>query len=68
MRNGKSSLELKIHQFLHENVGSTNLTISDAAVLHFHLVGSAVPILEIGFIRFLRNMGVPFLGSRICRW
>jgi hypothetical protein len=53
------TLEQIIEQFLEEKVGLGLLSIPEVARLHFHLVDSTVPLLHIGYVRFLKSCGVP---------
>jgi hypothetical protein len=52
------TLEKMIERFLNEKSGLGLLSIPEVAQLHFHLVGSTVPLLHIGYVRFLKSCGV----------
>jgi hypothetical protein len=52
------TLEQMIERFLREKNGLGLLSIPEVAKLHFYLVDSSLPLLHIGYVRFLKSCGI----------
>jgi hypothetical protein len=53
------ALESLIEQYLQEKMGSGLISVSESARLYSHLMEGVFPIHHWGFVRFLKNRGIP---------
>lgn len=54
----QGSLESRITQFIDEGIEGRRISIKKAARLYFDLVGGANPFFHVGYVRFLKRLGL----------
>lgn len=54
----KKRLESRITQLIAEGVETRRFSIKRATSLHFELIGSTVPFVHVGYVRFLKAIGL----------